>query len=357
VDSYSQTTKISKPSSELPPGGDTSGAEPDGRESPDAGAASSSLTPSWRRLESGRWEVGDAGLQERVVPLIAKPYSRPDTVGDGALTSGLTIRAASLRGLSHQQVGKTRQDAYAYIVSPDGNWLVGCVADGVSEGELSHEAADIACTQLTECLVAAVDGLKTPPIEGWGDFAESLPWREAVSATNRTILRAAQSAFSLSDMGKQGGSMSGPDVAKIMSTTAIALLIPTSPDADGSHPFSIAVAAGDSSAVQLKADGWEPLTAVKNAGAEIASSAVRPLPFTDDVVIRLGQLDPGECLALISDGVGDPLGSGQGVVGRFLAESWRAAPDVGSFIAQVGFLRKTFVDDRTALCVWSRPPG
>jgi hypothetical protein len=43
------------------------------------------------------------------------------------------------------------------------------------------------------------------------------------------------------------------------------------------------------------------------------------------------------------------------VVGAFLAGRWQEPPDPLEFAHHVGFYRKTFVDDRTAVVVWVAP--
>jgi hypothetical protein len=59
---------------------------------------------------------------------------------------------------------------------------------------------------------------------------------------------------------------------------------------------------------------------------------------------------------LITDGVGDPLGSGGGTVGRFLAHMWATPPEILAYAQHVGFYRKSFTDDRTAVTVWADRP-
>lgn len=316
----------------------------------------------WRRLPSGRWAVGDEGNQERIVPQPARPWSVPDTVADGAQCNSVSYRAASLRGLSHQQYGKPRQDGFGFCLPGNGEWLVACVADGVSDGRLSHEAAAIACEQLPRRIGAAITPLGAGDVEDWPSFSEQLPWEQTISEVNSSIIDRASAWYlrhapSNDEAGDEDGDvqalLSPTNAAVIMSTTAIALVMPTQPDAAGGHPFTVVVAAGDSSAFQMSSGVWEPLTLVKNAGADIASSTVNPLPRTQAVRFSHGRLEPGECLAVMTDGLGDPLGTGRGVVGRFLAEVWAEPPDVLSFASQLGFLRKTFVDDRTAFCVWT----
>jgi hypothetical protein len=140
-----------------------------------------------------------------------------------------------------------------------------------------------------------------------------------------------------------------------MSSTAVAFVVATAPDAEGVHRAVVAPIAGDSSALRLRDGAWSPVTEVKGEGQEVASSAVRPLPReTKPEPVPLS-LRTGDVLTVISDGIGDPMGSGSGVVGRFFTEVWAEPPDTIEFAHQVGFYRKTFMDDRTVVTVWVNP--
>ncbi|MEV6527258.1 protein phosphatase 2C domain-containing protein [Longispora sp. NPDC051575] len=319
--------------------------------------------PEWWRHDNERWIVGDAGRQPEVVPLpsTAIAATRPDTVVDGGRVGGLDFRATSTRGLGHQQAGTPRQDAYLVRPSRDGRWLVGCVADGVSEGRRSHEAADLVCHTVSRVLLDGLAATRPEDLGDWQSAVERLPWQEAVDAASAAVVRAAHAAMQA--VYRRRGDVESlasledaplPEAAArtVMSSTAVAFLVSTAADSTGGHPFALTVAAGDSSALRLAAGAWHPLSEVKNAGADIASSAVRPLPRAVRTQPTSGVLRPGEALAVITDGLGDPMGAGQGVVGRFLADRWRTPPDLLAFAQHVAFYRRTFTDDRTAVVVW-----
>lgn len=320
----------------------------------------------WWQLDDGRWVVGEAGQIPVVVPLPAPPWSRPDIATDGAAFGSIAFRAASIRGVSHQLYGKPRQDSYAYRPTRCGNWLIGCVADGVSQGRLSHIAADIACRETTGALAETIEGLEIPATSAeWSVLASGLPWQVGVDATSDAIVtEATESVRTLYiDRDDRGNAetladsvLSDKDAAKVMATTAIVFIVATSSNSEGLVPYALAVAAGDSSAFILSDLHWQPITEIKNLGSEIASSAVHPLPARRSVSPAIGCLAQGDALVVMTDGVGDPLGSGTGVVGRFLSHSWSTPCDPLAFGAQVGFIRKTFVDDRTAFAVWNIDP-
>jgi hypothetical protein len=140
-----------------------------------------------------------------------------------------------------------------------------------------------------------------------------------------------------------------------MSSTAFLLVTATEPS-EGSFPVAFANVAGDSSAFEVRDGSWTPLTTVKNQGDSIISSAVRSLPDTVEVVPRTALLSQGTTLVVVTDGLGDPLGSGTGIVSAFLSERWSSPPEMLEFAQQIAFYRRTFADDRTAVVVWLGAP-
>jgi hypothetical protein len=288
------------------------------------------------------YEVGDPGRAAReVIPAVSgNPSDPPDTQVDGARVGPLVVRAASTRGTSHRYGGTPRQDDYALCIGEE-SWLVVAVADGVSAGSLSHLAARIACRGAAElvrdALVASNDVRQIP----WEDVLQTL--------AGRIVGYGRRSLASDGDADE----VTARDVADIMATTLVVAAVSLAPSDDGSHE-GIAAAVGDTSVFLLDAaSAWCPVTAVKNEGAQVASSATMALPHQPREVHALDlRIEPGERLFVMTDGVGDPLGRGDGDVGRFLATVWAQPPDILSFGGQVGFARRSYDDDRTVVGIW-----
>jgi serine/threonine protein phosphatase PrpC len=328
-----------------PPPGDASEAPAEGQgETPAEPAAPAAPgEPEWvgRAIES--YQVGDPGRAslEVVAQLSGDPSDPPDTMLDGSRVGRLELRAASVRGLSHRQVGTPRQDDYGIAVSHEG-WLVLAVADGVSAGHLSHRAARLACRTATTELRRALDGGTGP-----GD----VDWARVFDACARQILAHGRKVVPPAE----GADAPEPrEIADAMASTLILAVVHLEPDASGTH-WAQVVPFGDTSAmVLLDGERWNPVTGVKNAGAVVATSGTRALPQVPTPPLEVQQtgIRAGDALVLMTDGVGDPLGNGEGDVGRFLADVWRTPPDPVSFAAQVGFARRSFDDDRTAVAVW-----
>ncbi|MDS0133216.1 MULTISPECIES: protein phosphatase 2C domain-containing protein [unclassified Amycolatopsis] len=267
-----------------------------------------------------------------------------DQVHDDRGGTGLALRAASVRGLSHRFYGTVRQDAYARMLSEDGRYLVACVADGVSACEYSHLAAEIVtragCQNLVEQLAAV------PP--------EKLDW---LLVLEKLVSRTVSAAQGIAH--RNGDVPLGTDpreAGRYLASTALFAVIDLETGDDGEHTAHV-VTLGDTSAWLLTpaADvAWTPLQHVKNSDSVVASSATAAIPVVpavapEAVIARFG---PGSALVLMTDGVGDALGNGTGEVGAFLSRCWATPPTPLNFAAQVDFARRSYDDDRTALAVW-----
>ena len=295
------------------------------------------------------YRIGDPGRAfERTVPL---PSMAPGGVHDYAMDAAtirdpddaprLILRGAAGRGLAHQQYGDPRQDDFGFALSADGDFLVGVVADGVSSGRWSHLAARLAAEEgsahvanlLATCEAVDIDwrGVMLLLSERMQDLCATLPSRDLrdVELTPR-------------------------EVAARMATTVIFGVVAVRPSEDGTHAVTV-VRLGDTSGWILdEVDGWIPLGEVKNDGNVIAESATACLPLVPegDPLIIETTLGAGAALLLLTDGVGDPLGSGKGEVGTALARLWARPPHPIDFAGQICFGRKTFDDDRGALGIW-----
>ncbi len=305
--------------------------------------------PTWQgRVDP--FAVGDPGRAAlRTVPIPDESaWDRRDTVLDGVtLLDGRkhvgVVRAASVRGLAHRAYGTVRQDEYGYRRTKDGRHLVLAVADGVSSGKLSHLAAAILARKGTELLADQV-AATGPAALRWPDFIRVMANR--VESRGRRLL---------ADRGTPNAeSVPVRAVAELLASTVLYAVVDLVP-VNGVHEVQV-LSVGDSSAWVLREGGrWEPQHAVKNDGAVLHSSSVHALPLlsgTEPVPVRT-TVAPGEALVLMTDGIGDPLAGGTGEVGRFLTEVWSTPPASGlEFAAHVGFARRSFDDDRTAVAFW-----
>ena len=295
------------------------------------------------------YAVGDPGRAPAgVVPVADLDWpQQPDTVVDGFSVTGVDageivrVRAASIRGLAHRWRGQLRQDEYGWRVTSDRRHLVVCVADGVSDGPLSHIAAGCAARYGVDLLSWLLRD--SEPAD--------LPWDYVLDEVAGAIVRTGVPM--LWPEVEDPAAVPIRSVAEQMATTALYAVIDLTP-VDGRHEVTL-LPVGDTSAWVLGGDGrWEPQQPVKNAGADVHSSSVFALPMTPTAPVLPVRttVGAGEALVLMTDGVGDPLAAGTGEVGRFLAGAWQRPPADLEFAAQVGFVRRTYDDDRTAFAVW-----
>jgi hypothetical protein len=237
-------------------------------------------------------------------------------------SSGVTLLAASIRGLSHQSAGSVRQDSYA--VAYGENSIVVAVADGVGSAELSHVGSAIAAN--TAVAIASEGTIGSPMIA-------------AVIAQLRAEARR---------MGRSAEDLS--------TTLLIAQIQVGAPD----QPWKVLAAEWGDSRLSVFSPGqavdghpnWSHIC--PDSAADLANT-VQALPtFAEPTTFGAGLWLPGEVLLAATDGIDSHL-MPENYVGHGLAEAWSEVPSVYQFIADVGFERAGARDDRTAVCLFRAP--
>ena len=268
-----------------------------------------------------RYAIGDPGraAQEVGAGTASPATGRSDVTASAVDVLGLTIRAASVRGVLHRHYGVPRQDSYSASWQEDSESVVVVVCDGVGSLEMSHDAADHVAGRVADVLRRDENG-----DPGWARAFTTL-------------------SAELTELAATRGEMA---------TTVVAARVTA---ANGAFRAQIGWV-GDSAAYLLSPEGWQNVGgSVKtvDADAEPLVSTTRALPGR---VVEAGsnvvEFDWDTVLFLMTDGVADPLGTGAGEVGETLASWWAAPPDPFTFAAQVGFARRSFDDDRTVVGVW-----
>jgi hypothetical protein len=264
---------------------------------------------------------------------------RPDVVIDGWSTDAITIRGVSQRGHLHRYNGAPRQDDFA-VHQLSGQRTIILVADGVSAAPQSHLGASAAIKYAASWL------------------RDRLP--EDVAQTDWLMLIKSV-AWGLSEQAQTLLNLDQPDPIRTeqeLATTLVCAVI--EPTTSGTlRAFLLGV--GDSGA-WLLSDGRfsEVLGGKAPSNSEIASSAVTALPWVPNeiapVVIEIAH---GDTLLIGTDGIGDPLGTGEGGVGNLLRSVVGAPtpPTLVEFAHAVDFSREMFDDDRTLVAVWARRKG
>jgi hypothetical protein len=233
----------------------------------------------------------------------------------------MLITAASSRGILHRAQFTVRQDAFALgrrAVPGEPEMAIMVVCDGVGSLDRSDEAATLVSRRLAELGAAGI------------------PWPEAFRQVNEELHK---------------------HDPNDMATTAVAVSV----FRDAADWVGEVAWVGDSSFWHLADDGqWTLIAGPTPEGPgepegeidDYHSGRVRPLPSADGECSALEFRLTGGALFGMTDGVANPLSWGPDVR-EALARWWMRPPDPFTFAAQVGFARRTHMDDRTVVGIWS----
>lgn len=285
----------------------------------------------WRRMSLDAEETADFPPRP---PTGGLSY-RPDTVCDGWSTHTLDLRLASVRGQQHRWDGRPREDDAAAAWDPNTGTVVIAVADGVSDARQPHIGSQLACR-------SAVDELLKQVREGGGFVTD---WQKLLSTVHWQLREQAGRLLRTPDAGVA-------ETAELLATTLVAGV--ATPTPEGVRVALLSV--GDSGVWQIKHEELYPMLGGKTAGADgLLSSAVQPLPYVPRDFRPLEfRLEPGSVLLVGTDGFGDPVGDGRGMVGRLFADQLRRPVPPLGFAHLLDFSRETFDDDRTLIALWPR---
>ncbi|MGC8513913.1 MAG: protein phosphatase 2C domain-containing protein [Acidimicrobiales bacterium] len=248
---------------------------------------------------------------------------------EGASTTWLTMRAASVVGSRHRLAGEPSDDFFAW--SQGDGWAALAVADGLGAIPGSADAAARTCS-------AAVLAASSCVLDGSGLDAPAL------AAAARLCMQAAESAA-------RGGGATTLVLALVAAKGTVSL-----------------ARVGDSTAFVVDAQSTRELFPGREDGTVGTSTAA--LPLGENRTDELGadartaegnvwetaswQLQPGEVLVLATDGVADPWRDGPQTVDPALRAAITGQPSPLSLAGLVDFSRQGCHDDRTVMCAWLR---
>ncbi|MEA2147388.1 MAG: hypothetical protein QOG59_2975 [Solirubrobacteraceae bacterium] len=286
------------------------------------------------RLARGPVTIGEPAADIEPLLAVSEPY-RPDTVADGGSVFGLTVRAASVRGLFKRYIGGPRQDDVCLAVHEPTRTLVVAVGDGVSAAPRSHVGAALAVRHATAAVVRQL-GRGGDQAPDWNEVFDQAAW---------ALVDEHRRAGGDCDGGVQGA---GADLATTLTVAAISV------EDDG---VSVRLGAvGDSPALVL-GHGFRTLTGGETHADGLIGGRVQALPRHPRAWTAAELcLAADEVLLLCTDGLGLPLGDGTGEVGRVLARELGRPPEVIDFARLLDFSRSTYDDDRTLVAVWAGAP-
>ena len=267
------------------------------------------------------YAIGDPGRAAAEVSAgapVRRPWC-PDIVADAADVPGLTVRAASCRGVLHRKYGTSRQDSYSMSWQQDSTALFITVCDGVGSLEMSQDAAEWVTLRMAEAVRR--------------DESGTLDWQAAFATLSAELAELA--------------AVRGP-----MATTVVSACVTP---VDGRFRAEIAWV-GDSAAYLLGPGGWEvaggSVKSVDPDGAPLVTTTWALPNHAVEAQTAVVEFGCDTALFLMTDGLADPLGAGTGEVGQTLASWWATPPDPFTLAAQAAFARRSFDDDRTVVGVW-----
>ena len=253
---------------------------------------------------------GRAALELRHKPAHGQPSSRPDIGLVQLDNDAWHLLGASSRGVQHSLRGEPRQDGFGVVEVDDTVYAVVC--DGVGEFPRSHEAADHVVHTLLTALVER---------------------RDVDTAVK-------QANADLQVMAEDG---CGP-LATTLLVAATRVL--------GIGWLSLDLAwIGDPYAWTLLDGTWTLLNPQPPRESVFFSSATIALPMAEPSLQRVSVSVRADAVFYMTDGVGQPLDDID-EVREALASWWTAQPNVYEFASQVGFARKSHMDDRTVVGLW-----
>jgi serine/threonine protein phosphatase PrpC len=282
------------------------------------------------RLARGPVTIGEPAPEIEPRLAAGEPY-RPDTIADGGSAFGLTVRAASIRGLHKRFVGGPRQDDLCLRTHDASGTLIAAVADGVSSAPRSDLGAALAVRYATAAVARHLDA----------DGGDEVDWVNVFE----------QAAWALISEERRGGDETDSGSGSLATTLLVAVI-----SAGESGTVAVqAAAVGDSPAFRLQGREYDPVVGQPVHDDDLIGGGVLALPRdAGSAAVGGCTLEPGDALLLCTDGLALPLADGTGELGRAFARELARPPDVVDFARLLDFSRSTYDDDRTLVAVW--PP-
>lgn len=238
---------------------------------------------------------------------------------DGFAQQGLVIRGASHVGTLHMQQRRVRQDSYAVSATEDGSLVIAAVADGLGSERLSSVGAEWATAY---AVGVGIDGYEQ---SGKLPRAEDLVQQAALEVQRRATQL-----------------VSGGDTTPFSTTLIVAVLSCETYQGELAR-------VGDSRAFTRTTNGWKAHFSDFNDAPDAPTNAIPTAsPIIESMPLALG---PGQCLLMVTDGIGDLLTHAPDVREE-LFENLAEPMSPLQFSAVAGFQRRQAHDDQTALGIW-----
>jgi hypothetical protein len=291
---------------------------------PTGAAAPDPLSP---QIEPSVFAGGSAAGQARWH--LSKGFAPPGLSADGLRLGDVDARAASVVGPGHrcQEPAIARQDAYLLRRTDDGRHLIVAVADGVSQSRRADLGARLAVSAAARGVAEVLDG-------GRG-IRDIDPVAVFTAVAGEMVGTARNQSHELSEI----------------YAILVAAVIPTQPEPDGRRTMWTAQI-GDVSVWVLRSGSLTRRTGPAKAGMD-KNTLEFVLP-TDPGAARaaLIELQPGDTVAVMTDGLSESLVNIAGVADFFSGRWACGPPHPATFLHELCYDAPGQADDRTVVTAW-----
>jgi len=276
-----------------------------------------------------------------------------DVACDAGTVGELAIAAISVRGHKHRVDGLPNEDSFAIRVAKSKvgeEFVVLVLCDGLSSATHSAFAARRTSSLVADMLrrIIADDAFTMQALS----YGLSQCLREFV-VPELTTWSSPATALSLPAYGVPSVESSNVQPSELLVTLTIAI-VPTTNGEKGASDVLLGTIGDSPAYVLLKNGDWlKPSYGEQDDG--VLTTATAAFPKTTDIAVTQIILYEGDCLCLMSDGVGNFIQnkSGQLRLGKHLAEVWLTPRDIPTLVRDVSFDLRSADDDRTVILCWT----
>ena len=294
-----------------------------------------------------RKNVKNAPNRDPLIVLSNKDDSYfPGCVADVIVHENLTIGIVAVRGLSHEENKKVRQDSVAFGVSANGRYLIGSIADGVSEAEFSHKGSYYATQKIVKSVRKKLD-------EGF--HPEDLPWEDITNHVRNELRARGKRTFKIAEDAQDQELDS--HLAKVIGTTAEVLIIDSKKINDQVSCIRASLA-GDGYSFIISNDSMTLLGSGKEtpSGDFVLNEKVCALPKDPGPkypLINQVTISKNEAIFITSDGIGDDISKPDLGIDVYLCDKLAKPVPAYELIKITSYLAFQSHDDRSMIIVWA----
>ena len=276
-----------------------------------------------------------------------------DIACDAGTVGEIAISAISIRGHKHRVDGLPNEDSFAIRTvksKADEEFAILVLCDGLSSAKYSAYAARRTSSLVADMVrrVVSDDAFTLDTLSsGLGQCLREFVAPELMSWPKPTT------ALDLPAYGVPPIESHGIQASDLLVTLTIAI-VPTSNGEKGASDVLLGTIGDSPAYVLLKSGEWlKPSYGEHDDG--VLTTATAAFPKTTDIAITQIILYEGDCLCLMSDGVGNFIQNKSGVLrlGKHLAEVWKTPRDIPTLVRDVSFDLRSADDDRTVILCWT----